>query len=79
MDNMSADNKTTTIEFENKSGVLLNTNYWLAGADYEDKNANEIEDRNDDEKNSHKDDIEQYEGVDTEEHCKRSRRICRHA
>ena len=34
---MAADNKTTTLKFENKSGVLLNPNYWLVGVDYEDK------------------------------------------
>ena len=35
--NMSEDNKTTTLNFEKKSGVLLHPNYWLAGVDYEDK------------------------------------------
>ena len=49
--NMAADNKTTTLNFENKSGVLLHPNYWLIGVDYEDKNANEIKDINDDETN----------------------------
>ena len=57
---MSAYNKITTIKFENKSGVVLHTNYWMAGVDYEDKNANESEDINDDEKNSHKDDVKKY-------------------
>ena len=57
--NMAADIKITTLTFENKSGVLLNPNYWLAGVDYEDKNVNESEDTNDDEKHSHKDDISQ--------------------
>ena len=48
--NMAVDNKITTIKFENKSVVLLNTNYWLAGVDYEDKNVNESKDIHDDEK-----------------------------
>ena len=46
--------------------------------DYEDKNANESKDTNDDEKNYHTDDIEQYERVYASEHCKWSRRICKH-
>ena len=46
VDNMAADNKITNIKFENNSGVLLNTNYIMAGVDYEDKNANESEDIN---------------------------------
>ena len=46
---MAADIKTTTLTFENKSGVLLNPNYWLSGVDYEDKNVNESEDIHDDE------------------------------
>ena len=33
MDNMAAENKTTTLKFEKKSGVLLHTNYWLSGVD----------------------------------------------
>ena len=37
---MAADNKITTLKFENKSEVLLHPNCWLAGVDYEDKNAN---------------------------------------
>ena len=41
MGNMAADNKIIVLHFENKSGVLLYTNYWLAGVDYEDKNSNE--------------------------------------
>ena len=56
MGNTAADNTISTIKFENKSGVLLHTNYWLAGVDYEDKNSNEREDKNNDEQNSHKDD-----------------------
>ena len=40
MDNMAADNKFTTLKFENKSGVLLHPNCWLSGMAYEDKNAN---------------------------------------
>ena len=76
---MSADNKITTLKFENKSGVLLHPNYWLSGVDYEDKNVNENKDTNDDEQNSHKYDTKQDERVDAEGHCKRSRRICRHA
>ena len=51
MGNMEADNKITTLKFENKSGVLLHPNYYLAGVDYEDKNANKNEDINNDEKN----------------------------
>ena len=31
---MAADNKITTLKFENKLGVLLHPNYWLAGVDY---------------------------------------------
>ena len=54
---MAADNKTTTLKFEIKSGVLSHDNYWLVGVDYEDKNENESEDINDNEKNSHRDDI----------------------
>ena len=46
--NMVADNKITTIKFENKSGVLLHPNYWLAGVDYKTKNTNDSEDTNDD-------------------------------
>ena len=61
---MAADNKITTLKFENKSGVLLHPNYWMAGVDYEDKNANRIEDINNDEQNSHKDDIKKDERVD---------------
>ena len=45
---MVADNKITTIKFENKSGVLLHPNYWLAGVDYKTKNTNDSEDTNDD-------------------------------
>ena len=67
---MAADNKITTLKFENKSGVLLNPNYWLVGVDYEDKNANESEDMHDDEQSSYKDDIKQDERVDAEKHCK---------
>ena len=48
---MEADNKVTTLKFENKSGVLLHPNYCLVGVDYEDKNANESEDTNNDKKN----------------------------
>ena len=33
--NMAVDNKITTLKFENKSGLLLHPNYWLAGVDYE--------------------------------------------
>ena len=36
--NMAADNKITILKFENKSGVLLHPNYWLAGVYYKDKN-----------------------------------------
>ena len=50
VDNVAADNKITTPKNENKSGVLLNTNYWLEGLDYKDKNAKESEDIYDDEK-----------------------------
>ena len=57
---MAADNKTTTLKFEIKSGVLLN----LAGVDYEDNNVNESKDIHDDEKYSHKEYIEQDERVD---------------
>ena len=32
--NMAADNKTTTLKFENKSGVFLNPNYWLTEVYY---------------------------------------------
>ena len=35
---MAADNKITTLKFENKLGVLLHPNYWLAGVDYKEKN-----------------------------------------
>ena len=49
--NMAADNKITTAKFENKSGVLLHPNYWLAGVDYEYKNTKKSEDINDDEQN----------------------------
>ena len=51
MDTLSEDNKTTNLKFENKPGMLLYPNYWLAGVDYADKNANEREDINDDEEN----------------------------
>ena len=51
MDNMAAENKTTTLKFENRSGVLFHPNYFLAGVDYEDKNANKIKDINNDEQN----------------------------
>ena len=44
---MAADNKITTLKFENNPGVLLNPNYWLVGVDYKYKNSNEIENRND--------------------------------
>ena len=47
---MASDNKTTTLKFEIKSGVLLHDNYWLVGVDYEDKNVNESKDIKDDEK-----------------------------
>ena len=76
--NISADNKITALKFENKPGVVLNPNYWLAGVDYEDKNVNESKATNDDEPNSLKYDTEQDEKVYAEGHCKRSRRICRH-
>ena len=46
---MSSENKITTLNFENRSGVLLNPNYWMAEVDHEDKNTSEIEDINDDE------------------------------
>ena len=46
---MAADNKTTTLKFENKLGVVLHPKYWLTGVDYEDKNANRSEDINNDE------------------------------
>ena len=67
---MAAENKITTLKFEKKSGVLLHSNYWLAGVDNEDKNANESEDINYGENNSHKDDIKQDKIVDAEEHFK---------
>ena len=75
--NLAADNKLTTLKFENKSGVLLHPNYCLAGVDYEDKNANKSDDTNNDEQNSQKDDIKQDEIVNAEEHCKLCRIICR--
>ena len=31
---MVAENKITTFKFENKLGVLINPNYWLAGVYY---------------------------------------------
>ena len=37
---MKADNKITTIYFENRSGVLLNSDDWLEGLGYEDENKN---------------------------------------
>ena len=46
--NMAEDDKITNLRFENKSGVLLNPNYWLEGVDYEDKNMNESKDINGD-------------------------------
>ena len=49
--NIKANNKITTLKFENKSEVLLHTNYWLTGVDYEDTKSNESEDINDDEQN----------------------------
>ena len=67
---MAAENRFTTLKFENKSGVLLHPNNWLAVVDYEDKNMNESEDIHDDEKNSHKDDIKQDERLYAEEHFK---------
>ena len=70
VDNMAARNKITDLKFENKSGVLLNINYWLTGVDYEDKNSNEIKDTHDDENKSHKYYIKQYEIVNAEEHFK---------
>ena len=48
---MAEDNKITNLKFENKSGLLLYSNYWLAGVDYEDKNANKREYINNDEQN----------------------------
>ena len=51
MDNVAPDNVITTIKFENRSGVLLHTNYCLAGVDYKDTNENKREDINDDEQN----------------------------
>ena len=36
--NMAADNKITTLKFDNKSGVLLHPNYWLAGVHYKQGN-----------------------------------------
>ena len=47
--NMATDNKITTLNFENESGLLLNPRYWLAGVDYDDENANESEDIHNDE------------------------------
>ena len=67
---MAEDNKITNLKFENKSGELLHTNYWLAGVDYEDKNANKSKEIHDDEQNSHKDDIKQDKRVDEEENFK---------
>ena len=40
MGNLVVDNKITTLKLENKSGVLLNPNYWLSGVYCEDKNVN---------------------------------------
>ena len=40
---MASDNENRTFMFEKKSRVLFYPNYWLAGVDYEDKNANERE------------------------------------
>ena len=37
---MSAEDKIMTFKFENRSGMLLHTNDWLAGVDYEDSNEN---------------------------------------
>ena len=37
---MSAEDKIMTFKFENRSGMLLHTNDWLAGVDYEDENEN---------------------------------------
>ena len=48
---MALENIITIFKSENKSGVLLNPNYWLAGVNYEDKNANESEDINNNGKN----------------------------
>ena len=56
---MAADNKIKNLKFENNSGVLLITNYWLAWVYYEDKNENESEIINNDEKESQKNDIKQ--------------------
>ena len=46
---MAADNNITTLKFEKKSVVLLHTNCWMSGVDYEDKNSNKGEDINYDE------------------------------
>ena len=70
VDNMEIYNKITTLKFENNTEVLLNPNYWLAGVDYEDKNANKSKEIHDDEQNSHKDDIKQDKRVDEEENFK---------
>ena len=77
--NMAAENKITTLKLENKSGVLLYPNYWMAGVHYEDKNTNEIKDIHNDEQSSWKDDIEQDERMYAEEHCKWDKIISKHA
>ena len=51
MGNMAAENKSTTLKFENKSVVLLHPNYLLAIVDYEDENSNEFKYINNDEQN----------------------------
>lgn len=60
MEKMAAEDKITTLNVENKSGVLLHPSYWLSGVYYKDKNENEDENMNENEKNAHKYDIGKY-------------------
>ena len=46
---MAADNKNTTLKFENKSGVLLHPNCWLVGVEMKINMQKKIKDINDDE------------------------------
>ena len=47
---MSAEDKIMTLKFENRSGMLLHTNDWLAGVYYEDENENKNKNINENER-----------------------------